>query len=325
MSRFDSIPTLTPKPRMAHRPVASDPLAVPKHLLRALRPHQWAKNVLLVLPLVAAHRVGDVGAWVTVGVAFVALSMIASGTYLVNDLMDLPADRKHPQKRHRPLASGALPLNVAGIAAGMLVLGGLMLGLAALPLPAVLWLMAYTALTIAYSMELKRRCLVDVITLAGLYTLRILLGAAAVGVMVSHWLLAFSMFLFISLAFAKRYIEAAAMADTGDGDARPGKLARRGYMWCDADMIRTVGPVNGYLAVLVIALYINNPDVNALYSSPFLLWLVCPLLFYWISRIWFLAHRGQLHHDPVLFALRDPHSYAVGLASAGIILAASLL
>jgi len=286
-------------------------------LLQAIRVHQWSKNLLLGTALVASHRFTDLRALTHLAIAFVAFSLAASAVYVTNDLLDLESDRKHPKKRLRPLASGELTIP-AGLALVAACLGGsIALSLALLPRSFQLWLLVYWVVTSWYSLDLKRRLLLDVIALAGLYTVRILAGGAAVSVIVSQWLLAFSMFIFMSLAFAKRYVEA-----VGTQSDPNGKLAGRGYWSSDADLIRVVGPASGLMSVLVLALYINSPDVRLLYSRPEALWLLCPLLIYWITRVWFLAHRGLLHEDPVLFALRDWRSYGVAAAGLAVSLAA---
>jgi 4-hydroxybenzoate polyprenyltransferase len=279
---------------------------------RALRVHQYSKNALLGVPLVTAHLILDVSAWLNLIIAFLCFSMLASATYIVNDLHDLPLDRKHKTKRFRPLASGDLSIPL-GICFALL-LSGLSFGLtlAFLPRLFLVFLLIYTVLTLAYSFDLKRRLIVDALTLAMLYTLRIIAGAAAISVALSEWLLMFSLFLFVSLALLKRAIE---LDGITDGKRIPG----RGYLPSDADIIRSIGPTSGLLSVLVFTLYINSPAVTKLYSTPQMLWLLCPLLIYWITRIWFLANRGQVNQDPIVFALMDIRSYVVA-GFAGVIL-----
>jgi HAD superfamily hydrolase (TIGR01549 family) len=286
-----------------------------KEILRVMRPHQWAKNVLLLVPLMTAHRWFDPAALIQILLAFIAFSLAASSVYILNDLLDLQSDRKHPSKRFRPLASGHLPIPTGfGVAAALL---GLSLGLAtALPWAFDGLLLTYVVVTTAYSAYFKRRLLIDVLCLAGLYTLRILAGGAATGIVISPWLMAFSMFFFLSMAFAKRYTELSVMRGT------EGKIPGRGYRVSDLEMIRSVGPASGYLCVVVFSLYISSPDVLRLYTRPTMLWLFCPILLYWILRVWFLAHRQELPHDPVLFALQDRQSYLAGLLFALIQLVA---
>ncbi len=287
-----------------------------KPMLKAIRPHQWAKNVLLFVPVITAHRLTDVVALGQALAAFLAFGFAASSGYLFNDLLDLKSDRRHKTKRRRPLASGRLPIPVGiGLFVGLLATS---LGVAgALSLPFLGMVILYLFLTTAYSLYLKRKLMVDVICLGGLYTLRILAGGVATSIVISTWLLAFSMFLFLSLAFVKRYTEI-------DGlPASDGKVSGRGYLPGDLDMVRSVGTSCGCLAVLVVCLYINSPDVTILYRHAKLLWLACPVILYWIMRIWFLAQRREMSHDPVVFALSDKISYLAGLILAAILVLAS--
>ena len=288
-----------------------------KVLRRTLRIHQYAKNVLLGVPLITAHLVLNPSAWMNLMLAFLCFSMLASATYIVNDLHDLPLDRKHKSKRFRPLASGDISIR-AGL--GLIVLlGCLSFSLTWLFLPRLflVFLLLYTFLTLAYSFDLKRRLIVDVLTLAMLYTLRIIAGAAAISVALSEWLLMFSLFFFVSLALLKRAIE---LEGITDGKQIPG----RGYLPNDLDIIRSIGPTSGLMSVLVFTLYINSPAVTKLYNTPEMLWLLCPLLIYWITRIWFLANRGQVNHDPIVFAILDVRSYLVASIAGIILLLASM-
>jgi 4-hydroxybenzoate polyprenyltransferase len=267
--------------------------------LNALRPQHWLKNLLVFVAIVAAHRFVEPVLLARTFVEFVAFCCFASSGYLVNDLCDLQADRQHPQKRLRPFASGQLPLAYALTAAPALAVLGLVLAglLSALSLAAVL---LYFALTLGYSFTFKKVVLLDVLILAGLYTLRIVAGAVAISVWPSVWLLAFSMFLFISLAFIKRYAELMIMRTTAGDHARA-----RGYELSDAELLASKGTASAYAAVLVLALYIASGPVNTPFSRHQLIWLVCPLLLYWVGYLWLIAHRGKMHHDPLVFALRD--------------------
>lgn len=282
-------------------------------LLRSLRPHQWAKNLLLFAPLAAAHRLDEPGLVAAAVTAFAAFCLVASSTYVVNDLLDLASDRAHAVKRSRPLASGAITIAEAlALAAAALVAG---VGLALTLPPAFLAsLAAYVALTLLYSFVLKKVTLLDVIALAALYALRIIGGSHAVGVPLSFWLLAFSLFFFFSLALVKRYAELVAL-DASNAGSVPG----RGYAGRDAEMVMALGTASALVSALVLALYINGDTALALYSSPALLWLLVPLLLYWISRVWVLAARGAMNEDPVLFAVADPSSYAVAAAGAAVV------
>jgi 4-hydroxybenzoate polyprenyltransferase/phosphoserine phosphatase len=274
--------------------------------LRALRPHQWAKNALIVVPLLAAHGGRNMTSLVSVLLAVVAFCACASSVYILNDLLDLEADRAHPRKRKRPFASGDLSI-AAGLAMFPLLLA---VGVAiALFLPGKFQLVfaGYYALTCAYSFGLKGRAIVDAIALAGLYTIRVIAGAAAANVPLSFWLLLFSGFLFLSLAFVKRYAELDALRRR-----QMLRAAGRGYHVEDLAVLQSLGTAAGYLSVLVLALYINSPEVTALYARPKLIWLLCVLVLYWVSRVWMKAQRGEMHDDPVVFALKDRPSLAVG-------------
>ena len=275
---------------------------------RALRLHQWAKNILIFLPVFAAHRTGPVTITHAL-VAFLAFSLCASSVYLLNDLLDLPHDRAHARKRHRPFASGAIPLTQAPLAIAICLLGGAALALT-LPWRFVGMLAVYYACTTTYSFGLKRKPVWDVMMLALLYTMRVFAGSAATGIRISPWLLAFSMFLFFSLAVVKRQTELVQHLRSG----RTEKLSGRGYLPEDLGVLSAMAASSGYMAVLVLALYVNSPDVLALYHHPSALWILCPALLFWVSRVLMLAHRGLLHDDPVVFALRDRISLGIGAA-----------
>ena len=275
-------------------------------LLRSLRPLHWTKNVLVFAPLVLAHRTGDLAALRGAALAFGAFCLAASGTYLINDVRDLEFDRQHPNKRHRPVAAGTVSPSLATIAGAMLILASLALAYS-VSLDVVWYLLGYGVLSLVYSLWFKRRVFLDVLALSALWTIRVLAGGVAARVEVSDWLLALSVFLFVGLALLKRYSDLGLLASNA-ADSAPG----RGYVTGDRDLLRSMGVTSGYLAVLVLALYLTSPQVTRLYASPRLLWLVCPLLLYWISHMWFLAHRGAIEDDPIVVAARDPVSYAVG-------------
>jgi 4-hydroxybenzoate polyprenyltransferase len=286
-------------------------------LVDALRIHQWSKNLLLFVPIVLDHRLFDGPVVVSALVAFLVFCCAASAGYVLNDLLDLKADRWHPLRRRRPFAAGTLS-PAAGITLAVLLLA-LAFPLAAGTLPRRFLgvLILYVLLTLAYSLVLKRVPVLDVILLAGFYTLRVLAGLAATGVRFSTWLLAFSTFLFLSLAFVKRYAELARLPTNGEA-----AIPRRGYLASDRAWMESMGSASGYLSVLVLALYISSDEVVALYGRPMVLWLLCPLLLYWVGRTWLLAHRGRMHDDPIVATLRDPVSYAVGAAVVAVLLAA---
>ena len=267
--------------------------------LAPLRPRHWLKNLLVFAAVLAAHRYDETALLGNALVVFVALCCCASSGYLLNDLLDLPADRRHPHKRFRPFAAGDLPLSYALLLIPLLALLGFLMGAIVSPL-CVAMIMAYFVLTVSYSLCLKEVALLDVLVLAGLYTLRIMAGSAAVGIWPSPWLLAFSMFLFVSLALIKRYSELVTMRNI-DGQA----ATARGYQAGDAELLAAKGTASGYLAVLVLAFYITSGPAHTLYSRHQLIWILCPLLLYWVGRMWLIAHRGQMGDDPVLFATTD--------------------
>jgi len=278
--------------------------------VRALRPHQWAKNVLLLAPLLAAHRVTDAAALGAALLSVGAFSLCASSMYVLNDLLDVEADREHPRKSTRPFASGELTVATGlALSVALLIAGGLIS--LALPMKFRLALAAYCALALTYSVALKRFPLVDALALAGLYTLRIIAGAAATSVALSFWLLLFSVFLFLSLAFVKRYAELEALR----GQQRLQALGR-GYRVEDLPLLRGFGTASGYLSVLVLALYINSPEIQALYHRPKAVWMLCILVLYWISRVWMTVDRGGMPDDPLIYALRDPVSLGLGVLAA---------
>lgn len=284
-------------------------------ILRAIRVHQWVKNLLVFVPLLMSHSWNQPHQVLVVIMAFVAFSCSASAIYLINDIIDLEADRRHRQKRHRPFASGALPLYWGVMLAPLFLVVAFTLALYLNYLFAFV-LLVYVGLTLVYSFYLKQFALLDVLALTSLYTVRIIAGATAMSITLSYWLLAFSMFIFLSLALSKRYSELHNLKQFGIG-----KMAR-GYHIEDLSVITVFGVSSGYLAVLVTVLYINDLQADALYSHPVWLWPVAVLVLYWISRIWLLAHRGELHEDPVLFAIHDRASYLiVALVSACLLLA----
>ncbi|GGD86516.1 prenyltransferase UbiA [Aureimonas endophytica] len=283
----------------AHLVGAGDRSRLLRDCLKAMRPHQWAKNTLVFVPLVLAHDYTNVMMILEAIVAFVAFSFAASSVYIVNDLLDLDADRRHRTKRHRPFASGAVPIPIGvWLATGLLTLAvalGTTLGLG---FQAVL--AGYLVLTTAYSFALKRMLLVDVLALAALYTIRAIAGGAAMGIELSFWLMAFSSFFFLSLALVKRFTELA------ESDAAPGrKIVGRSYRASDLEAIGQAGMTAGFASVLVLALYLDSPEVREINNLPWLLWPLCPLVLYMVVRIWILARRNEMHEDPVVFLLHD--------------------
>ncbi|HTQ38411.1 MAG TPA: UbiA family prenyltransferase [Pirellulales bacterium] len=293
-----------------------------KACLRAVRAHQWMKNILMFLPLLFAHafQYADYWKWMCALVAFVAFSACASSVYLVNDLLDLEEDRRHPRKRNRPFASGQLPLEFGLLVAPLLALFGLGLSLFTVGSRFPLMLLLYLVCSGLYCLWLKRVALVDVFLLSGLYMLRLQAGGTASAVPVSEWLLIFCLFFFLSLAFAKRFVEIDHLELANDKH-----VTGRGYRTIDAPTLSSMGATSGYVAVLVLALYFNSHEVRLLYARPKVLYILCPTVLFWISRLWMLARRNELHDDPVIFALKDRVSQLLGGLSAATILLAWLL
>jgi 4-hydroxybenzoate polyprenyltransferase len=295
---------------------------------RAIRIHQWAKNVLIFLPLLLAHNWSR-GLVAAALLAFLSFGLCASATYIVNDLLDLEADRQHPRKRRRPFASGDLSA-LAGLLVVMLFLATSFV-LAMLVPHAVsslspqftllrphyflLWLGVYLVTTLSYSLRLKRAVLVDVIVLSGLYTIRILAGSAATGVPVSAWLAGFSIFFFLSLAFVKRFAELENLRERGGSSA-----SGRGYHVSDIEQLRAFGSSSGYASVVVLTFYISTLNAAQLYQHPNRLWLLVPVMLLWISRLWLQASRGQLSEDPVVYAITDRRSLLLGVLVVAIVL-----
>lgn len=299
------------------RPGASDKAANSRVGARTwaklLRVHQYAKNTLVLVPLLTAHKFAFAPA-TTALFAAIAFSLCASSAYILNDLIDIKADRAHPTKRNRPIASGAISAAQAtraimlALVAAMAIaysisfaFGGVLLG--------------YLALTTAYSFWLKRIAIVDVVSLATLYTIRVFGGAVAIGVTMSEWLFAFSLFMFMSLALVKRHVELA-------GQPEASVLAARDYQTGDKSMVAILATAAGFNAVVIFTLYISSETVRSLYSHPQLLWIGCPILMYWISRVMLLTQRGLIDDDPVIFALRDRVSWLALGAIGAIMLAA---
>jgi len=277
---------------------------------RALRLNQWIKNLLLFVPLLAAHQLGSIQSLATLVIAFISFSLCASSVYITNDLLDLESDRGHPRKKHRPFASARLPIAL-GVAIVPLLIGvSIVLG-TIVGSEFLVVLLLYLLLTVAYSLVLKRVVLVDCLTLATLYTVRIIAGAAAVGVSLSFWLLAFSVFIFLSLALVKRYAELLVQAQESKSATHG-----RGYVVSDASLLQTLGVSSGYISALIMALYVRSEDVVSLYVQPMAIWLVLPILLFWVSWIWLKATRGEMHDDPIVFAIKDKVSLLVAALTA---------
>jgi 4-hydroxybenzoate polyprenyltransferase len=272
--------------------------------LALLRPHQWVKNLLVFTALITSHRWDQPAAVLAALQMFAAFCLAASAVYAVNDVLDREADAAHPSKRHRPVAAGA-------IAPGTALAIGAVLMLAAF---AIAWplgidafgaLGVYALLAVGYCVVLKRLLWIDVLALAALYVLRVIAGAWAIAIEPSPWLLAFAGFLFLSLASLKRYGDLRQQGAAG--------LPGRAYQPGDEAPVLAIGAATGVVAVLVLALYVNSPDVRMLYAEPAWIWLLCPLLLYWLARLWTIAARAKLDADPIVFALRDGASWAVAI------------
>ena len=278
--------------------------------VRAVRVHQWAKNLLLVLPALAAHLVPDTRAIGLLVTAFVSFSLLASAVYLLNDIQDLEHDRAHPVKRTRPLAAGEIGFGATGAAVALLATASFALAWT-LPRQFLQVWAGYLVLTTLYSSGLKRLVVIDVMVLGALYTTRVVAGAAVVEVPLSRWFLAFAVFLFSSLAILKRLVELLGVASREQESA-----GGRGWTVRDIPVLLGFGAACSVASALVYCLYITSDEVLRLYSRPDVLWLGLPVLLYWLGRVWLLAHRGLVHEDPLLFALRDRASYVVGVAMA---------
>ncbi|MBS2022129.1 MAG: UbiA family prenyltransferase [Deltaproteobacteria bacterium] len=290
-------------PEAARRP------SLVKAAFKVLRVHQWAKNVLVFLPILGAHRLRDVRAIGEAALAFLAFSLVASSVYVVNDLLDVESDRAHKRKRFRPIASGALPVPVAKAMAPLLLGAGVALSFA-LPVDFRWLLGGYFVTTLAYSLGLKRREILDVLILASLYTSRIFAGGLATGIPVSEWLATFSMFFFFSLAMLKRCTEL--LEATAE-------LPGRGYRPVDREAVLAMGTGSGSLSVLVLALYVSSQEVGRLYRHPHWLWGLCPLVLFFINRLWLKARRGEVHDDPLVAAMKDPATYVIGALAAALV------
>lgn len=297
---------------------ARRPLALLRELIIELRPHQWVKNLLVFVSPLAAHVLFKPEVLAQLGWLFLAFCTAASGVYIVNDLLDLKADRAHPRKRERPFASGRLPLSF-GVLGPILIGTGVVVGLILSPNIGAL-VGGYAALSLAYSAYLKTQPLVDVFTLSGLYTLRLLAGELCIGIEPSIWLLSFSGFMFLSLALLKRVSEYKAMLKSSTVYD-----SRRGYTPDDVEMLKMMGVSASYIATMVLGLYINTESAAEEYASPRLLWSAVPIFLFWQSRMWLSAARDFMTDDPIVYAIRDWVSRLCFLLLLAIYVAATLL
>ena len=280
----------------------------PRDWMKALRMHQWMKNALIFVPLLAAHQLSNSLLLLQGVLAFLFFGLCASSVYLLNDLLDLADDRHHRSKCRRPFAAGYISIKAGLVVFPILLIASFSGAILLLPLEFAGVLATYYALTVAYSLYLKRLMAIDVIALAMLYTVRIIAGAAAFELPLTFWILAFSMFMFLSLALVKRYSELKEARRKGHTE----KTRGRGYYPADLEMISSLGASSGYLAVMVLALYIHDQARTGLYAHQQVIWLACPLLLFWITRLWMVTHRGHMHDDPVVFAIKDRVSLIVG-------------
>lgn len=289
-----------------------------KSWIRSIRINQWTKNLLIFVPILLGHQWSDPSTALHALVAFFSFSFMASAIYLLNDLFDISADQLHPRKRNRPLASGNLPLTTGLFSIPLLIMASMILGLS------LSWhfcaiLLIYLLLTTLYSSLIKTLAIFDVLTLTGLFTLRIFAGASATLILLSPWLIVFSVFFFLSLALVKRVAELKELEKSGDASS---KAEGRGYTVRDLPLLLALGACSGFQAVQVFTLYINSDKAIKLYSNPVLLWMLCPLLLFWLSRIWLLVWRGRIKDDPLHFAAADVPTYLIGILSILIILTA---
>ena len=290
----------------------------PRDVLRLLRAHQWTKNILLFLPAVLAHRIFDAEVFGQCVIAFVAFSLCASATYLFNDVIDVERDRNHPEKRLRPLASGKVSVRVAQALIPVLVISALLGAYYLLPLTFFFIVGAYCLSTLAYSLFLNTEPIIDVLLLTCFYVIRLLAGGAACAVELSPWFLTFCFFFFLGLAFLKRFVELERCSREENFKAN-----RAGYLASDRWMLQATGIAAGLISIVIFCLYLNSPAVLKLYGHSLWMWGICPALTYWICHIWFLAQRGKVNTDPVIFALKDKSSLATALFLALLIWLAS--
>lgn len=320
----DEIILVNPTPR-AHSNYATKASRIfieqrpaPRMLIKAMRCQQWLKNLLVFAPVLLAHKLTDSLSLMQAVIAFLSFSFAASSIYVLNDLFDLSADQHHPRKCRRPFASGDLSIATGALLIPVLATASLLLGML-LPLPFLLTLIAYFSITTLYSWRLKQLAVVDVLTLAVLYSMRILAGSVATATPASSWFILFAIFLFLSLALVKRLSELREMENGSSGD---NAYRERGYRVGDLPLLMAFGTASGYLSAFVFTMYLNSDKVALLYSRPEWLWVFCPLLLYWITRVWLLAWRGEMYDDPLAFAARDPHTYVIGALGAATLLLA---
>jgi len=289
------------------------------NIFKEIRIYQWLKNLLIFFPLLLAHEITDSDKWISAVIAFLSFSLCASFVYLTNDLLDLESDRHHPRKCNRPIAAGNLSVGSAIVFSPIFLLLSFLLSFLFLPLNFTITLFIYLILTIFYSFLFKRIYLIDIILLASLYTIRLVGGAYAVTVNISYWLLAFSMFIFLSLAIVKRYTELIVMIEDNKTYSKG-----RGYSISDMSLLSNIGITSGFISVLVFILYVNSEEIRRLYHNPEFLWPVAICILIWIVRMWFIAHRGLMHDDPIVFMSKDKISYVIVFVILLLIIGASI-
>jgi 4-hydroxybenzoate polyprenyltransferase len=300
--------------------VYSEKKSLLKIVLKQIRVHQWVKNGLIVVPMITSHQTTNLELLLMALLAFIAYSLCASATYILNDLSDLESDRKHAKKQFRPLASGSLSIPQGVVLSAVLLLSSLVISLQ-LPPWFLVSLALYVLITLSYSFKLKRLQTLDITVLASLYTLRIISGAIAVGLLPSFWLLAFSMFVFLCLAIVKRLSE---IIKSKEKYLETDKLSGRGYFISDLPILMSLAASSGIISILVFAMYINSPEIMALYHLPYALWLICPLFAYWIIRVLVMASRGEIDEDPIVFAIKDWRSWVTGAIILTIVFVSSV-
>jgi len=279
-----------------------------KQWIKALRVYQWSKNILLFLALFMSHKILEPQLFIQTVIAFFSFSLCASAVYILNDLFDLEADRKHPSKKNRPFASDQLSVVNGTLVIPILLLAGYLLAIVFLPKIFTVVLLTYLIVTTSYTLYLKEKLFIDVIILGALYTLRVLAGGLAAGIEVSSWLLGFSWFFFLSLAFMKRYTDLLLIKNNNKKE-----LIGRGYTVINLGIVQKAGITSGIVSLLILALYINSEQVILLYKQPALIWLAIPILLYWLMRMWLVAYKGKMTDDPIVFAFKDKSSYSAFL------------
>lgn len=271
--------------------------------LYILRPHHWVKNLLIFIPVITSHEINELSIKYSF-LAFIAFSLIASSGYVINDIIDLRSDRKHPYKKKRPIASGLIKKSESFIMIFILILTSIIIS-SQININFIYLILFYLIATVAYSLFLKKIIIIDIIALSIFYTIRIYAGSEATNILISIWLFTFSVFFFLSLASVKRQIELVNFTKI-----KYLKMKDKNYKFQDLPIITSIAICSGYISIVIFAFYLNSPETAQLYTNPEYLWGICFVLIYWITRTIFLASRGSIHYDPVIFATKDNSSYA---------------